>query len=54
MWHFDMGNDFQVPLETEAKNGQEDVDKAGTYLMQLNDMKSMVNWRSRMKESLNR
>lgn len=21
------------------KNGQEDVDKAGTYLMQLNDMK---------------
>ena len=36
---FCMGNVFKYLWRHEAKNGQEDVDKAGTYLMQLNDMK---------------
>lgn len=36
---FCMGNVFKYLWRHKAKNGQEDVDKAGTYLMQLNDMK---------------
>ena len=36
---FCFGNVFKYLWRHEAKNGQEDVDKAGTYLMQLNDMK---------------